>query len=218
MSQESLSLSHASPRIGGLLLAAGLGRRFDPQGKRHKLLEPLPDGQSLVRVSARALLPWVDSLTVVAGTHNAGIVRDLADLPVRIVVCAQSHQGPGASLRFGLSSATDASARALGPFDAWMIALADMPFIAHDTYALMRQRALETLESSGEMVWRPMYEGRPGHPVVVTQGLVNKFLSLDSDPARGLAGLWRGQSGLLGEQPVNDVGCVRDVDRLEDLR
>jgi len=215
MNQESLSLSHAPPRIGGLLLAAGLGRRFDPQGKRHKLLERLPDGQSLVRVSARALLPWVDSLTVVAGVHNAGIVRDLADLPVHIVVCTQAHQGPGASLRFGLTRAAHSSGRDV--FGAWMIALADMPFIAHATYALMRQRALEALEASREGVWRPVYKGHPGHPVVVSTGLVRKFLNLDPDPSKGLAVLWRGHSGLLEEQQVDDAGCVRDVDRPEDL-
>lgn len=212
MSQESRSLSHVPPRIGGLLLAAGLGKRFDPEGKRHKLLERLPDGQSLVRVSARAILPWVDSLTVVAGTHNASIARELAGLPVRIVICPQSREGPGASLRYGFNSAID------DPQGAWMIALADMPFIAQSTYAVIRQRVVETLTSSEQGVWRPVYAGEPGHPVAVTAGLVTQFLSQDSDPARGLAVLWRGKPELLGEQPVDDAGCVRDVDRPEDLR
>ena len=221
MSQESLSLSHASPRIGGLLLAAGLGRRFDPEGKSHKLLARLPDGQSLVRVSARALLPWVDRLTVVVGTHNTGIARELADLPVHIVVCAQSHEGPGASLRYGLNRVADAPrdpSDASSGVGAWLIALADMPFIAPSTYALMRQRAVQTLASSDDRVWRPVHAGKPGHPVAVTAGLVHQFLCQDSDPARGLAVLWRGHPGLLREQPVEDAGCVRDVDYPTDLR
>lgn len=39
----------------GVLLAAGLGQRFDPGGTRSKLLAPLPDGTPIAVAAARHL-------------------------------------------------------------------------------------------------------------------------------------------------------------------
>ena len=41
--------------LTGILLAAGRGRRFDPEGARNKLLQRLPGGELVVAASARTL-------------------------------------------------------------------------------------------------------------------------------------------------------------------
>ena len=59
------------PEIIGLILAAGRGTRFDPTGRRNKLLAALPDGRTVLRASCANLLPWVDRMVVVTGAHGA---------------------------------------------------------------------------------------------------------------------------------------------------
>ncbi|AWB34498.1 nucleotidyltransferase family protein [Orrella marina] len=219
MNQESFSLSHVPSRIGGLLLAAGRGRRFDPDGKQQKLRARLAHGEVLVVASASRLLPWVDHLTVVVGPHSSGLVREFAGLAVNVVVCSQADAGPGATLRCGLR----ASARAVAsePPDGWLIALGDMPFIAPDTYRLMCARLMDGIAARRSAVWRPTYADRPGHPVAVSATAVDRYLLQQAHPGKGempgLAALWRKEPELLQQIPVSDDGCIRDVDRPQDL-
>ncbi|MBX9870265.1 MAG: hypothetical protein K2X63_10725, partial [Burkholderiaceae bacterium] len=56
----------------GILLAAGRGRRFDPTGQQHKLLQTLSSGASVITTSALHLqqaLPL--SIAVIAQTPDA---------------------------------------------------------------------------------------------------------------------------------------------------
>lgn len=223
MSQESQTLSHASPRIGGLLLAAGRGRRFDPQGKRQKLLACLDQGESLILASARRLLPWVEQLTVVVGPHSAGLVRELAGMGLNVVVCLQADHGPGASLRCGLEAGRMQAAHA--PVSGWLIGLADMPFISPETYRLTRSRLLEGVRQHAAGIWRPFHEGNPdspGHPVAVTAATADRFLAMSNHTphaeAPGLAVLWRQEPRILKRVPVIDPGCIRDIDLPGDLQ
>lgn len=208
MEQKFTSLSHADSPVHGLLLAGGAGKRFDPSGRQHKLLARMPDGQALVRVSAQRLLPWVDHLTVVTGPHNTGVARELAGLALRIVVCANAHEGPGATLRHGFVHDDCAG---------WLIALADMPFIAPSTYQRIRERLAHGLGHRHEKIWRPGFAGQPGHPVAITAGLARRFVATSTDPAKGLASLWQSDPGVLIQQDLDDPGCVRDIDYLQDL-
>ena len=52
----------APPALTALVLAAGAGQRFDPSGRRWKLVEPLPDGRTVVRASCENLLGHVDDV------------------------------------------------------------------------------------------------------------------------------------------------------------
>lgn len=218
MSQDSFPLSHAPSRIGGVLLAAGRGRRFDPSGKQHKLAARIETGQTLLRASAVRLLDWVDTLTVVLGAHNAGLVRELADLPLRVVVCLDADAGPGVSLRHGLTASLDTGAHA--PLTGLIVCLADMPWIEPATYARLRDCVQQAQVPTTLQAWRAQFEGKPGHPVALTAALARYFLAMPSDPqnmGKGLAPLWRQHPGWITAVDVADQGCVRDIDRLEDL-
>ncbi|MFW8564963.1 nucleotidyltransferase family protein [Orrella sp. 11846] len=196
--------------IHGLLLAAGRGRRFDPTGQQHKLLVPVAPGLPMIRLSTQQLLPWVQTLTVVVGPHNLGVVRALAGLPVRIRVCEQADLGQGVSLRSGL---TDAPPDVQG----WLIALADMPWIAQTTYQQVRQALEAGLACEQAAVWQPVYQKRPGHPVAVTKALAQAYLAQDLDPETGLSALWRQNPQIRQTLMLDDAGCIQDVDHPTDL-
>ena len=196
--------------IHGLLLAAGHGRRFDPTGQQHKLLVPVAPGLLMIRLSAQQLLPWVQTLTVVVGPHNVGVVRALAGLSVRIRVCEQADLGQRVSLCCGLA---DAPAGVQG----WLIALADMPWIAQSTYQRVRQALEESLAREQAAVWQPIYQQRPGHPVAVTQALAQDYLVQDLDSETGLSALWRKNPQIRQTLILDDAGCIQDVDYPTDL-
>lgn len=210
MGQNISTLSHGRDRISGVLLAAGQGKRFDPSGKRHKLLAHLPQGQTVIRTSVLNMLPWVDDLMVVVGTHNAGIARELAGLPVRIIVCAQAWQGPGASLRCGLTQITDETGGCL-------IALADMPWIGASTYKQVRLALQAGLVCDKNLVWRACHLGQPGHPVALTTAMARRYLDQDLPLNVGLSALWQQDRTCLQAVDVNDPGCVFDIDHAQDL-
>lgn len=201
-----MALSGLSLRImadvTGLLLAAGRGTRFDPTGRRNKLLAALPDGRTVLRASCESLLPWVDELVIVTGLHGAPLRPGLADLPVRWVESDRVDFGMGASLKAGVQ----ASQPAIG----WLIALGDMPFIGSDTMRSMRA----TLER-GVRLARPVHGDQPGHPVACAASMRDALLRLPDEA--GIAALERRDPGVMVTVALEDPGCIRDVDRPGDL-
>ena len=110
--------------IGGLILAAGEGRRF---GATKQLAELR--GRPLLEYAVDSMLsvPAVWPVIVVLG-HDSDAIRAGTDLgDARIVVCPDWHEGQAASLRCGIA--------ALGPVDAAVIALGDQPFITPQVIA-----------------------------------------------------------------------------------
>ncbi|MGD7368386.1 NTP transferase domain-containing protein, partial [Ralstonia pseudosolanacearum] len=66
------------PPVVGVLLAAGRGSRFDPDGTVNKLLAALPDGTPVAVQAARHLRAVLDDVVAVvpaAGTHGAEVER-----------------------------------------------------------------------------------------------------------------------------------------------
>lgn len=190
-------------QITAILLAAGQGTRFDPSGRRWKLLEPLADGRSIVRTSCELIAPQVDELVVVCSSeHRAALELELQGLPLQLLTCAAAPRGMGASLKCGVQSSR--------PAVGWLFALADMPFVAPDTLRLV----IEHLRNGASIV-RPSFEGRPGHPVGFAASLRDALLAIDD--ASGASQLWRSAGSALTVVPVDDPGCVRDVDTPGDL-
>jgi molybdenum cofactor cytidylyltransferase len=173
----------------GLVLAAGEGRRFGGP-------------KQLARVAGRPLLEHVlvavaaelDRVVVVLGAR-AEEVRRGADLrDAEVVICPDWAHGIAASVRCGLA--------ALGGADRVLVAVADQPGL---TPAAVR--ALLAQPGSA----RAVYDGRPGHPVVLGPGLLAR------------AGELRGDAGfrdLLAGVPAVECGDLADptdIDTREDL-
>jgi molybdenum cofactor cytidylyltransferase len=151
--------------IGGLILAAGEGRRF---GGAKQLADV--GGRPLLEHAVRAMLavPALDPVVVVLGAR-ADEVRAGVDLGRASVVVAEDWaSGQSASLRAGL--------RALGDVDAAVVTLGDMPFVTPAVIA-----GVLRFDPARFDAVRATYHGRPGHPVLLGRSLLARAGELEGD-------------------------------------
>jgi len=185
----------------GVLLAAGFGSRFDPQGQHNKLLARMPDGTPVAHESARRLLQVVTRVLAVVRPGSDALARLLNDAGCDVVFAAGATRGMGASLAAGIGASDDAA--------GWIVALADMPRIATTTI----EAVARTLDEGASLIAQ-FYDGQRGHPVGFGIEHRDALLALDGDS---------GAKSLLMSQRVTridvlDAGILRDVDTPEDLR
>lgn len=185
----------------GVLLAAGFGSRFDPDGLHNKLLARMPDGTPVARESAHRLLLVVPRVVAVVRPGSEALARLLNDAGCEVVFAPLAERGMGASLAAGVEASADA--------EGWIVALADMPRIAPTTI----EAVARTLDGGASLV-APFYQGQRGHPVGFGAEHRDALLALDGDT---------GAKSLLMSQrvtrlDVDDPGILRDVDTPEDLR
>ena len=110
----------------------------------------------------------------------------------------------GASLACGVQSAPDA--------DAWLIALADMPWIRPSTI-----RTLAAALAGGADIVAPSYDGERGHPVGFAQRHYAALSALTGD--EGARAIVQVNQTTLRLEATDDPGVVRDVDtRVQLLR
>jgi molybdenum cofactor cytidylyltransferase len=146
--------------VAFIVLAAGAGRRFGGP----KQIAPLAGRPLLQHVVDAA----PDPLTVVLGAH-AQDVRAAVDLDrASVVVCDSWEEGLAASLRAGVA--------AVGPVDAAVVLLGDMPFVTPQVIV----GALDHLTAQWDAV-RTLYDGEPGHPVVLGRRVLAAVPALRGD-------------------------------------
>ncbi|MGW3930933.1 nucleotidyltransferase family protein [Streptomyces microflavus] len=141
-----------NPKVAGVLLAAGGGRRLG--GRPKALLEHR--GRPLVEHALRALRNGgCGPLHVVLGAA-ADEVRARADLTGSAVTVNPGwEEGMGSSLRLGLAALADTGA------DAALVMLVDQPGIGAEAVARVRvaYRSRASLVAAS-------YDGKRGHPVL----------------------------------------------------
>ena len=149
-------------RIGGLVLAAGEGSRF---GGTKQLADA--GGRPLLE-HALAAVAALEPRVVVLG-HEAEAIAAAVDLQgARPVVCADWHEGQSASLRCGVA--------ALGDVDGAVVVLGDQPRITAEAVAAVAGAPLGDAAAA-----RATYGGRPGHPVLLGRGLLERAGELRGD-------------------------------------
>lgn len=201
------------PRIAGLLLAAGMGRRFGGP----KALADTGDGPWVLRAldTLRALHPRV----VVVGAAAAEVTA-LLPPDARSVRNPDFAAGMGSSLTVGLRHLLDSPD---GPVDAAVVMLVDLP----DVSAAVVDRVVasvvapatggaadyvipEARSAARSALSRATFRGVPGHPVYIGADHFAGVLAL--------AGADRGARDYLAAQTVATVECGdlaggADVDR-----
>lgn len=184
----------------GLLLAAGRGTRFDPTGLQNKLLAPLPDGTPVACAAARALLSVLPHVTAVVRPGAEALAHALNDAGCDVVFSTDAERGMGASLAAGV--------RATAQAEGWLVALADMPWIAPATIEVIACRV-----DGGASVVAPIYRGRRGHPVGFGTMHLDALSSLDGDiGARTIL-----EAADVTAIEVDDAGVLADIDTYPDL-
>jgi molybdenum cofactor cytidylyltransferase len=192
-------------RIVGIMLAAGEARRFGG-GKLLAVMPQAPQGiPSGTCVAAASALRLTSALTEVVAVVRPGdrvLAAALAALPLRVVECAHAGAGMGASLACGVGAAAGA--------DGWVVALADMPWVARTTIA-----AVAAALGAGEDIAAPAYRGTRGHPVGFASRHYAALAALSGDTgAREIVAAHRGRVAVI---EVDDAGILRDVDTPGDL-
>lgn len=201
----------------GILLAAGLGSRFDPAGVRNKLTEPMPAGPTrglpVAFVAARRLRAALPRVIAVvrpgtesedAARHSQTLQKLFAQAGCEVLVSADAERGMGAALA--------AAVRATPEARGWVIALADMPAIAPATMLEVAE-ALAAPGAAADTIVAPRLDGMHGHPVGFGAAHGPALGALDGD---------EGARGLLRQAHVQwidtlDAGVVRDIDTPLDL-
>lgn len=191
--------------VVGVLLAAGRGSRFDALGVANKLLAPLPDGTSVAVQAARHLKQALGDVVAVvpaAATHGAQVEQLaalLAEAGCEVLRCPEATRGMGASLAAGVA------ARPLA--GGWIIALADMPWIAPETITQVANAL------GPHRCVAPFHAGQRGHPIGFGADFFSSLTSLDGDEgARRLI-----DPAMLVRIESDDAGILRDVDTPADL-
>lgn len=185
--------------VGAVLLAAGLGSRFDGG---NKLLADV-DGEPLVVHAALTLcLAAVDPVVVVVG-HDAERVRaSLTGLSVETVENPDYAEGQATSVAAGIDALP-------GHVEYAVFALGDMPDVATATVDRLVVAARET----GADAVVPTYDGRRGNPVVFHRRQFDALADVDGD--HGGRALFDAIE--LTRVAVDDPGVLRDIDTSEDL-
>ena len=148
-----------SRAVVGVLLAAGAGSRM---GGPKALVGPLAGEESPVsQVAGWMHAGGCDEVVVVIGARAADVRATLPPHPwLSIVEVTHWSHGMGTSLRAGLAYATASNAGAA------LVTLVDLP----DVRAEVFERVLATAgasDSVDSVLARAVYQGRPGHPVLI---------------------------------------------------
>jgi molybdenum cofactor cytidylyltransferase len=209
-----LAAAQPAGHIIGIVLAAGRGRRFDPSGRRNKLLQPLPDGMPVVLQSVRTLAQGVDTLLAVVPGNASALETVFEQAGVPFARCPAADDGMAESLKAALLASvggrTDAPLQTSEgqPLLGWVVALGDMPCVSPHTVVALAQ-ALR----SGAQVAVPVFQGQRGNPVAFSASCLPQLLTLSGDVgARSLL-----QGAQVQRIQVNDAGVVRDIDTPNDL-
>lgn len=184
--------------ITGILLAAGASRRFGAD----KLTQALPNGEWVAVRACRNLMADVDKVLAVVRPGSDELMAALKLLGAEVVICPEAEQGMGVSLAFGVRAAKDA--------DAWLVALADMPWILPATIT-----KLADCLRFGALLVAPHWQQRRGHPVGFGKALGPELMRLSGDV--GARNLIQAHQANLHLLTCDDPGIFKDIDTPVDL-
>jgi molybdenum cofactor cytidylyltransferase len=159
----------SSPRLCGIILAAGLSRRAAP---KNKLLLPGPGGLPVVRCVAAAFCEaGLGEVIVVTGHQRGAIEHAVSGLPLRTVFAADFASGMGHSLAAGVRAA---SLDCRG----FLICPGDLPGM---NLSLVTQVAYAFAAHDQTKNIIPTHGGSRGHPVALVSDLRASLENLSGD-------------------------------------
>lgn len=192
---------HQIKQIVGILLAAGHSRRF---GNDDKLLQPLSDSQIMAISSAKNLQQALPNSFAIV--RNPALIKMLKTANIPLIPCPPDAKEMADSLAVAIKHAHTTLAA-----EAYVVALADMPYIKPETIA-----ALAGGLAAGASIVIPTYQGQRGHPVGFSAKFTEELLQLKGDEgARSIIKKYSDDVTLIS---CEDAGVLRDIDIPDDLK
>lgn len=159
--------------IGIIVLAAGGSARM---GRPKQLL---PIGvRTLVRLAAEAAVNCdAGPVVVVTGAGHAEVERELATLPVRLILNSSWERGMGTSIRAGV----EAILRTTPDVNGVLITLCDQPQVSDETL----RRVIAAHREAGAGLCAAAFDDSVGPPVLMSRQYFAELLALpDADGAK----------------------------------
>ena len=183
--------------ISCLILAAGSESRFGSA----KLLYRLKDGRSILQNTIGVYQSVFDQVTVVCN-DNMQLIDQAHNLGALIEVNPLAHLGMSESIKLGVR-VTQAST-------AWLIVLADMPYV--DAVSIVRLCQF----ADRKKIIQPYFNSSPGNPVMIGTAFLPQLMSLEGDV--GAKAILQTHSQALIKLDLDDSGLVHDIDTLDDVK
>ena len=188
--------------ISGILLAAGESSRM--QGAFKPLLKwgkRTVIGECVHQMRNSQLA----EIFVVLGHREMEIRQTLAGSGVQYVINEDYRRGMLSSVKAGLASLSPNE-------DAALIALVDQPMITGEIIDTL----IAAFIAGEKGVALPTYQGKRGHPVIISSKYFEEIMQLDEDSAEGLRRFVDGRRGDTLEVPVTTPAVIEDIDLPED--
>ncbi|MGH3519522.1 MAG: nucleotidyltransferase family protein [Haloechinothrix sp.] len=180
--------------VGGLLLAAGAGRRFGGP----KALAVFKGTTLLERGIALLRAGGCEPIHVVLGAETAELNG------VMSVLNPEWASGMGSSLRVGLSSLPEG-------VDAVVVALVDQPLIGAEAI-----RRLRAAHAGGAAAAVATYAGEPRNPVLLDRSLWDA-VATEAVGDTGARRFLNQHPEVVTAVPCDDTGSPSDIDTQDDL-
>lgn len=186
-----------APRVGCILMASGLGRRFG--GNK---LFALSGGRPLYERALSALPASLFVRAVVTSPYEE--ILSAGETAGYLPLCnRRAEEGISASIRLGLSALKDT--------DGALFAVCDQPHLKTDSIITLIDSFLE----SPEFIYALSWQGKRGNPVLFPRTLYPELLALTGD--RGGSAVIRRHPDLLRLSPAGASRELADVDTPQDL-
>jgi molybdenum cofactor cytidylyltransferase len=190
--------------ISGILLAAGESKRM--QGAFKPLLKwgkHTVVGECVHQMRNSRLA----EIFVVLGHRELEVRQSLAGSGVQYAINKNYQKGMLTSVKMGLSMLSPNE-------DAVLIALVDQPMIKSG----LINKLILAFEEGEKGIVLPTYEGRHGHPIIISTSYVDDIMRLADNAEGGLRDLINAQRGDSLEVPVDTPDVLEDIDSPEDYQ
>lgn len=187
----------------GILLAAGFSRRF---GVANKLLQALPDGRLMAVAAAENLIQAIPNSIAVLRADNKPLADLLTSKGFKLVFCDDNTT----EMADSLVTAVRFSAQWTDSDEGFVIALADMPYIASETIA-----AVAASLKQGASIVVPTYQTKRGHPVAFASQFRQELENLQGD--EGARSIIKRHADQITFLACDDAGILADIDTVADL-
>lgn len=189
------------PRVGALILAAGLSSRME-------------GFKPLLPIGKKTLIEHVIGLFDITGIEEVvTVVGHRSEELIPVVEAASSHYVMNDNYLDGMFSSIQRGAKELRhTCDAFFLLPVDIPLVRPAT---LRQLLDAFTNDPSSLVCYPQFQSRRGHPPLIDSSLVDQILSYEGKG--GMRGLLRSYEDLAIVVSVEDPFIRMDADTWEDL-